>query len=350
MPALPGRLGRGPRGEDPLARTDAWFLANGLSYFVPEKRQEARAALSPRRTVPRLVAVGVTAAGLGVALAWVTGQVAAAPAVVVTLVLGSVLFYALTVLHARPILVWALARTASSLPSVLPLMTRALPLLLVFVTFLFINAEVWQLSASLPTGTLWLVVLLFGGLAAGFLLVRLPEEVDKVDDAVDDRFLRRACRGTPLEQVCRELLEEPGSGAGHPRELATVTGFERANLIIFLVVVQFVQVLLMAASVFVFFLVFGAITMGLEVQSGWTTIDAADIRAVPYLDQVSVPLFQVSLFLGSFSMLYLAVSTVTDDTYRAQFFGLVTRELERAVGMRAVYLALRRRRGLDEQV
>jgi hypothetical protein len=52
---------------------------------------------------------------------------------------------------------------------------------------------------------------------------------------------------------------------------------------------------------------------------------------------------QVAIFLSAFSGLYLTVSTVTDETYRAQFFGSVTRELERAVGMRAVYLALRNR-------
>jgi hypothetical protein len=50
---------------------------------------------------------------------------------------------------------------------------------------------------------------------------------------------------------------------------------------------------------------------------------------------------QVSVFLASFSGLYLMVSTVTDEAYRAQFFGSVMREMERAVGVRAVYLTLR---------
>ncbi len=208
---LPGRHDRGGRDADPVARADAWFLANGLSYFVPECRREAREALSPRRTVPRLLLVALVAAGAGVALAWGTGQVSAAPAVVLTLVLLAVGSYALTVLHVRPILAWALRRTASSLPSLLPQMTRALPLLLIFVTFLFINAEVWQLAASLQTGTLWLVVLLFVGMAVAFLLVRLPEEVDRADDAVDEDFLRRACRRTPLEEACEELLADPGA-------------------------------------------------------------------------------------------------------------------------------------------
>ncbi|MBF4160514.1 hypothetical protein [Nocardioides acrostichi] len=343
MPSLPSRPRR-RRDDDPLARTDAWFLANGLSYFVPEKRREAKAALSPRRTVPRLLAVALLAAAGGTALAYLTKQVSAAPAVVLTIVLLSMAWYALTVLHARPILTWSLKRTVASLPLLLPLMTRVLPLLLVFVTFLFINAEVWQLSASLDTGTLWLVAMLFAGLAGAFLVSRLPEEVDRIDDAVDARFLRRACRGTPLEQSCADLLADDDPAAD-PTSRATVGGFERANLIGFLAIVQFVQVFLMAAGVFVFFLLFGALTMRLQVQEAWTGIDRSDIHAVPHLSQISVPLFQVSLFLGAFSMLYLTVSTITDETYREQFFGLVHRELERAVGVRAVYLTLRERRG-----
>lgn len=335
---LPGLPGHADQRVDPLAGADAWFLTHGLPYFVPEKRQGARAALRPRRSVPRLVVVALLAAAGGVAMAWVTGQVSAAPAVVLTVVLLVVGFYAITALHARPILSWAMHRTLSSLPHLLPQMTRALPLLLVFMTFLFINAEVWQLSASLETGTLWLVVLLFTGLAAGFLAVRLPEEVDKVDDEVDEAFLRSACRGTPLERACEELLADPKVD---PTAHATVSGYERGNLVLFLVVVQFVQVMLLSLGVLAFFLLFGSLTMRLDVQSAWTGIDAGDIHALPYLSQVSVPLLKVSLFLGSFSALYLTVSTVTDETYREQFFGLVIRELERAVGMRAVYLALR---------
>ena len=34
---------------------------------------------------------------------------------------------------------------------------------------------------------------------------------------------------------------------------------------------------------------------------------------------------------------------MTDETYREQFFGSVLREMERAVGLRAVYLAARDR-------
>ena len=52
---------------------------------------------------------------------------------------------------------------------------------------------------------------------------------------------------------------------------------------------------------------------------------------------------KVSLFLASFSGFYFTVSAVTDETYRRQFFSVVESQLERAVGMRAVYLAMRER-------
>ena len=51
---------------------------------------------------------------------------------------------------------------------------------------------------------------------------------------------------------------------------------------------------------------------------------------------------KVSVFLAGFSGLYLTVYAVTDETYREQFFAAVTRELERAVGVRAVYGTLHR--------
>jgi len=322
---------------DPLVDTEAWFLQHGLPYFVPEERQAARSGLRLGRTVPLVLLIGLAAAGAGWALALVSDEFSFAPATLVTLGLVAAFWYALTALRARPILTWALHRTFGSLRTLLPMMSRALPLLLLFVTFLFINAEVWEVAAGLDGGELWLVALLFGVLAGGFLLVRLPEEVDRTDDHVDEALLLSACRGTPLEERCRDLVEDPDAD---PASYAEVTGFERWNLVLVLLVIQAAQVLLLACSVFLFFLLFGAMVMEPEIVSGWT---GGTPHHLPGLSNVSVELVQVSVFLASFSSLYLTVSTVTDETYRAQFFGSVVEEMERAVGVRAVYLALRDR-------
>jgi hypothetical protein len=190
---------------------------------------------------------------------------------------------------------------------------------------------VWQVASNLTAGALWLVVVLFVLLAVGFLLVRLPEEVDRADDAVDDALLVRACAGTPLERASVELVEDP---AADPAAYAEVQGYERWNLILALLVIQTVQVLLLTLSVFAFLLVFGALIMTEPVMDSWLGTRESGL---------TLDLVQVATFLAAFSGLYLTVSTVTDETYRAQFFGDVQRELERAVGVRAIYLALRNR-------
>ncbi|KUG53699.1 hypothetical protein AVL62_02730 [Serinicoccus chungangensis] len=333
---------RRPRPADPRRETERWFLAHGLSYFVPAERAAARAALRPRHLVPVGLLVVVVTAALGGALGWVSQTVSAAPAVWLTLLVLAVLWYASTALHARPILTFALRRTVTSVPLLVGTAMRALPLLLLFVAFLFINAEAWEMSASLPFTTHWLVVLLLLGVGVVFQLIRLPEEVDKADDAVDEAFLERACRGTPMESTQARLAADPGVDAA---SYARVTGFERWNLIIALLLIQLVQVVALIVAVFVFLLVFGSIIMQQQTQLNWTGLEQT--RHVPYLGSVSVELVKVSLFLASFSGLYFIVSAVTDDTYRHQFFSVVTDELERAVGVRAVYRALRARERSD---
>lgn len=319
---------------------EPWFARNGLPWFVEAERERASAAMRPRRTVPILALVVLTGLALGVALAWWLDRWSTAPATLTQFGLAAVLIYFVTALGAGPIVAWALRRTLHSARQLVPMVTRALPLLLLFVTFLFINAEVWQLSSYLDGWLLWLTILLFAAMAVLFLVVRLPEEVDRVDDAIDADLLSRATRGTPIEQDTRELL------AAHPdldlSAYGDVPGWERRNLILVLLVTQIAQVLLLSLSVFVFFMVFGGLVMNHVVQEAWT---GGAVHALPYLDNLTTELVQVSVFLAAFSGLYFTVGVVTDETYREQFFSEVLGELERAVGVRAAYLALRERDG-----
>jgi len=103
-----------------------------------------------------------------------------------------------------------------------------------------------------------------------------------------------------------------------------------------------VQVVLLAAAVSTFFVLFGAVAIDDRVIESW--IGRAP---TPLLDQdvVSLQLLKVAIFLGSFSGLYFTVYAVTDATYRQQFFSEILRELERAVGVRAVYRDLQERAG-----
>jgi hypothetical protein len=305
-----------PGVADTVGATERWFYAHGLPYFVEAHQADVDEALGRGRLASLLGTTLVLTAGAGVGIGAWAGDVSTG-VLTAMVTFGAVLIgYALVELRIWPILRWALRRTLGSLRLLFPLVTRALPLLLLFITFLFINAEVWEVTSQMDGAWLWVVVLLFSLLAVGFLLVRLPEEVDRVSEEVD------RLQPAPLH------------------------GLPRANLLIVLLVAQATQVLVLSLAVFVFFIVFGRMIMTPSVIQGWTGDDNAPHDLGSSL-LGSVELYQVSVFLAAFAGLYFTVYAVTDQIYRDQFFTYVSHELERAVGVRTVYRALRHEQDQD---
>ena len=320
--------------EPDLRAAETWFVAHGLPYFVDDIRAEVHRGLRPRR----LALVGLVALVLAVAvpvgfaardgLEWEHGVVPGLNVALLWLTL-----YALFTLRAWVIARWAARRTFSSLGLLFPLVTRALPLLLLFVTFLFINAEVWQVASTLDGSVMWVTVAMFVAITVAFLLARLPEELAVFDQEVGPEVIARHTAGTPLEGL---------AAADAPTEETHLAGLQKANLLLMLLITQLVQVVLLSVSVFVFFVVFGLLVMQPSVIETWTQQDS--LTAVPGFDRANWELIQVSVFLAAFSGFYFTVYAVTDDVYRKQFFTSILRELERAVSARAVYRSLQRPR------
>jgi hypothetical protein len=296
-----------PAAPTNRAEAEAWFLAHGLPYFVDPIREQVRRRLA-RGRLTLVAAVGLLiAVPVGIAVGiWGAGGASAGVSTAVTVLLVVAAVYAGRALRVHLIGTWAMRQTLSSLGLLFPLATRALPMLLLFVTFLFINTEVWMVASALDGGILWGAVLLFGAVAVGFLVVRLTEEVDRLDD-----------------EIGREELGDD----------ADVVGLQRTNLVLVLLITQAFQVLLLALAVFAFFIVFGAVAMKPSVLEAWIGEPLTFVWGT-----VSVELLQVSTFLAAFSGLYFAVYAVTDETYRREFFTEVLGELEQALRVRVRYL------------
>lgn len=318
-----------------VVAAETWFGHHGLPYFVDDVRAVVASRLSRGRVVLVVLVAVVLGAIAGTVLAVVTEPSLGLPAGA-SVAGGVLLLYALRALRASVIAAWALRRGFGSLGLLLPLATRALPMLLLFITFLFINTEVWQVASALEGGVLWGAVLFFAAAAMLFLVPRLAEELDAFDDAVGPDDVLQATAGTPLEAAAREVVD---SDIDLPAE-AQVTGLQMVNLVLVLVVAQAVQVLLLALAVFAFFMVFGAVAIEDSVITSWLGVPPDPLFG---LDFVSVELLHVSVFLAGFSGLYFTVVAITDELYRKEFFGEILGELARAVGVRVVYRELRRR-------
>ncbi len=320
---------------DPMRATEVWFVKHGLPYFDPQERASARRALRPRRIVPLLVLTVLVSVALAALLIYWSGDRSFAPATLTFVGLAAGLAYAVTALGARPILSWAVIQTLSGLRHLLPMVAKSLPLLVVFVLFLFINAEVWHVASNLDGAALWLVVVLFLGLGTAFFVMRLPEEIDRADDELDDERIVAVVRGTPVEDAVAAVAEKrPGLLV----EELVLSRFERANLMVALVVIQLSQVLLVAVSLLLFLLGFGAIAMERDVTEVWI---GEGTTHLPGLENLSVELLQVAVFLSAFSAFYISVTAVTDEAYRGAFFTGLMQELERSIAVRAAYNAVR---------
>lgn len=238
-----------------------------------------------------------------------------------------------------PLVRWAVRRTVQELGEVFDLAARALPLLFLFNSFLFISKDVWEFAGQMSRGRVWGVVALFAVFTVLFLVYRLPAEVQRVEQQDDPVTIRRACQGTPMAAVVDRVTLHEGA--------LELSRRQRVNVLMVLFVGQMLQVALLALLVFVFFAGFGWVTMDSHHLAEWTG-RAAPQPAIVFGHPMSYyvgfnldnELFQVAVFLAAVSAFFFAVSSMTDEAYKEQFSARMNAELETAVQVRRVYLAL----------
>jgi hypothetical protein len=229
--------------------------------------------------------------------------------------LGLLLLIYLVVGYALPaILREASVRLVRELATAVVSLTRALPLLLLFAVVLFVNTEMWQVLATTPEPLLWLLGALLLALGTLFLVARLPEEVRGLEAA--------APPGPPLDRR------------------------QRVNVGLVVLITHALQVIVVAAGVGAFFVVFGALAVGPEVRESWLGHTGDELFALDVLGErvaVTVELMRVSGGIAAVSGLYYAIAVLTDATYREQFLDRMSAEMGASFRDRAEYLALRER-------
>ena len=209
------------------------------------------------------------------------------------------------------ILLWAARQLPEGLTASLGVLTRAVPLLLVFSLVLFINTEMWQVFSLIPRAFLAGTALLLALVTATFLLSRLPREVLRLQGEDDP----------PLDRL------------------------QRLNVGLVMFVSQALQVLVVSAAMAVFFIVFGALTIGPEVRESWLGSPGTAIG--PTLEllggriTLTEELLRVSGAIAAFGGVYYAIAVLTDSTYREEFLEDIVGELRKTFRLRTEYLRLR---------
>jgi hypothetical protein len=203
---------------------------------------------------------------------------------------------------------WVGSRFVTQLRASLTLMVRALPLLLFFALVTFFTNEYWQMFATTRGVRYGSAIALFALLGAAFLLVRIPGSVRDLE--------REAELDVPLRRA------------------------QRVNVGVVIFVSQALQVLFVTAAVALFFVVFGALLVNLEIQQDWTNREPT-VYALPWIGTrlgLTHELLRVASGTAAFSGLYYSVAMVVDSQYRDEFVTGITDGMRETFAERRAYL------------
>jgi hypothetical protein len=235
---------------------------------------------------------------------------------------------------------WGARRGSRQIASLVSLVARALPLLLLFNTFLFINAEVWEMAGTLDGAAYYIVLATFFALGATFALSRVPGTIRSVNtfeswDDIDAHLV-----DTPAESLAPTHRDGSSDRPSDPLRVR-----QRFNIGLVVLFGQALQITLVTAALTAFFIGFGFFGITESTALGWTRLEDINILFDAALGDrmlvLSEPLIRVSVFLGAFSGMYFTVVLTTDDTYRTEFSDDAGPEIREALAVRTAYRVAR---------
>lgn len=247
-----------------------------------------------------------------------------------TLLLGAV--YAATSYGLLAILRYVLGELTTQLRLLGTISSRAVPMLLLITMTIYITGETWQMASRLKglsfVATLGLFIVI-GGL---FLWTRVPELIASVE------------RFDDWAEVGPHLTETPLAGAvlpvdGDPEEPPIRRG-EWFNMAVLALTTQAVQITLVAAVVWLFFVLLGLVAIRPDTAEQWLGAPAHPVFGVLSVGEsrfaVTEEGLRVAAFLAAFAGLTFTVYLITDETYRREFRTDVTDRIRQLLAVRLV--------------
>ena len=155
------------------------------------------------------------------------------------------------------------------MPLLFNVVVRALPLLLLFTTFLFINAEVWQVAGTL-TGVVYVAMLgIFFLLGAVFTLSRVPALMRELNRFDSWSEIETLAAGTPAMAVVgtvADATDVPPLADRPPLR-------QRVNIGLVTIFSQAIQITFVGLALTGFFVLFGFLAIPEATAAAWTTLD-----------------------------------------------------------------------------
>ncbi len=243
------------------------------------------------------------------------------------------LTYAVTSYALIPLGIWALFLTVRQLRTVLPVVGRILPTLLLFSVFMFLNAEMWKVASEMPLGLFAITLGLFAAFGAVLTWLRLPSQVDELGEFAHWGEVAHECGDAPCGSI--------GASGDQAVPMLPLTRRERLNVTLLLFTSQFVQALIVTGIVTALYVGFGMLTISTVTFEQWVgalpTVLGPTVRLFGTDVYLSVELLKTAGFIGAIGGMQFLVTSLVDKDYQREFFGEVRSELRQVFAVRTVY-------------
>lgn len=248
--------------------------------------------------------------------------------------LGIGVIYVAVIFGLVEMAVWAGGRLRDQLTSIVGLVARTLPLLLILVAFLLFASEIWEAGHALGPAELAAVIVLLGIVASLLVVTTARAEVRWLESRSWAAISADAA-ATPAS-----LLATDQPDAALPP--TPLTWLQRSNVISLMLVSQLLQSAFVAIVVMIFLVIFGLLVLPEAVQERWVGGPVRAALAFELLGErrtISAELLNVTAMLSGIVGLYFTGQAVAEPGHREEHFAHVVAEAGELLAARALYAA-----------
>lgn len=246
-------------------------------------------------------------------------------------------------LGADTVLGWSLKHAIHQLASLPPMIAKVLPVLMVSVLFIFVNADLWKLANGLSFPRTWAVLGLMGLLAVFVVVTTSLERTarllgryrgDDIARFTENDYEHAAALEGGIWNTAQEWVEEKKILEHRPLKVAPWS-----NLIIPMIG-QIIQAIFFMLLVFGFFMGFSSIAISDTTIESWMSIKPEHLKILGVDTNINAVVIKVSMIVAVFSGLSFVATTSSDEKYARNFLKPMIERIKHILIIRDIYLGL----------
>lgn len=242
------------------------------------------------------------------------------------------------------VLGWSLKHAIHQLASLPPMIAKVLPVLMVSVLFIFVNADLWKLANGLSFPRTWAVAGLMGLLAVFVVVTTSLERTarllgryrgDDIARFTENDYEHAAALEGGIWNTAQDWVEEKKILEHRPLKVAPWS-----NLIIIPMIGQIIQAIFFMLLVFGFFMGFSSIAISDTTIESWMSIKPEHLKILGVDTNINAVVIKVSMIVAVFSGLSFVATTSSDEKYARSFLKPMIERIKHILIIRDIYLGL----------